>query len=311
MLAGFRGIGEIRIYMENIRDFRRENFAGQRLYRIPESVRRRQRARPFVRDFRMTDIGCFPEAAGHRVERPEGVPGDIFLFCEQGRGWLVLDGAPPASVAAGEAARIPARLPHAYGSAPGASWGLHWVHAEGDGLKDLLEWTSFCPRRAVVPCPGGPTVRRHLNAAMNRIDAGYTDAALLELTRRLIDALSALACDPVRRSGDLPEAERRIGVAMEWMREHLGESLDLADCARAAGYSVAHFCECFRDRHGTTPMQYLRELRMQRACHLLDDGSRPVKAIAPTVGYPDPLHFSRVFKGTTGLSPTAYRRRVR
>lgn len=162
----------------------------------------------------------------------------------------------------------------------------------------------------MIPCPALPSVRRHLNAPMKRIDEGFSDATLLELARRLIDTMTALARVPNGGSGKDTEADRRIGRAAEWMREHFAEPVELADCARAAGYSVPHFSECFRARNGIAPMQYLRELCVQHACQLLDHGNQPVKAVAPAVGYLDPLHFFRVFKAKTGMAPKEYRRRV-
>jgi AraC-like DNA-binding protein len=48
-------------------------------------------------------------------------------------------------------------------------------------------------------------------------------------------------------------------------------------------------------------------MKMQRACHLLDNSDMSIKAVAAALGYSDPLYFSRLFKKTLGLSPRAYR----
>ena len=57
-------------------------------------------------------------------------------------------------------------------------------------------------------------------------------------------------------------------------------------------------------------MHYLREHRIQTASRQLDQTPRPIETIAAAVGYPDPLHFSRVFHAVTELSPSQYRHRV-
>lgn len=296
--------------MDILTEFRSEDFAGQRLHRVPESVRRRMRRSPFVGDLQVTDIGRYPSAPSHLVRRPEGAPGDIFLFVESGRGWIRLQDGPEIPIGTGEAAHIPAGSAHAYGADLKQPWGLYWMHAEGAGVGKLLEWTAFVSGRTVVPCPAIKTIARHLSTAMDQIESGYADSVLLELTRRFVDTLAELARRPGGFDGAAAETEDRVLRAMEWMQNRLCDPLTLEDCARAAGYSVTHFNECFRARNGTTPMQYLRELRIQRACHLLDSTALPVKAVAPAAGYPDPFHFSRAFKATTGMTPTQYRARA-
>ena len=54
-------------------------------------------------------------------------------------------------------------------------------------------------------------------------------------------------------------------------------------------------------------MAYLTELRIQKACELLDNSDLRIAEIASRVGYDDKLYFSRIFRQHTGLPPTAYR----
>ena len=49
-------------------------------------------------------------------------------------------------------------------------------------------------------------------------------------------------------------------------------------------------------------------MKIQAACRLLDSTDESVKVIAARLGFSDPLYFSRVFRRTQGLSPSAYRR---
>jgi AraC-like DNA-binding protein len=62
-----------------------------------------------------------------------------------------------------------------------------------------------------------------------------------------------------------------------------------------------------RARGRWLPVWYLIHLRMHSACQLLDTTNQPVKQIAASLGYDDPLYFSRVFKAVNEASPTEYR----
>jgi transcriptional regulator GlxA family with amidase domain len=96
---------------------------------------------------------------------------------------------------------------------------------------------------------------------------------------------------------------------MDYMREHLHEPEALASYARRCGLSVSRFSEAFREHCGVSPMTYFTELRLQRACELLDTSDLQVGEIAERLGFQDALYFSRLFRKHTGIPPTAYRKR--
>jgi len=98
-----------------------------------------------------------------------------------------------------------------------------------------------------------------------------------------------------------------IPVAVELMRTNFSDPLTMGDCARVAGLSTTRFAHRFRDLTGYAPMEYLRRLRIDAARRLLADGTLSIRQVGERCGYPDPYHFSRVFRSIDGLSPSAYR----
>jgi AraC-like DNA-binding protein len=85
------------------------------------------------------------------------------------------------------------------------------------------------------------------------------------------------------------------------------EPLDVADIARAAHLSPAHFSREFRRTFGETPHQYLLTRRLERAAELLRNTDRSVVEICLTVGLTSVGSFTTTFGRVFGLSPTAYR----
>lgn len=63
----------------------------------------------------------------------------------------------------------------------------------------------------------------------------------------------------------------------------------------------------FREHLGTSPYQYLLRQKMNLAAHRLIASGDRVKEVAASVGFADPLHFTRVFTQVHGLSPRAWR----
>lgn len=73
------------------------------------------------------------------------------------------------------------------------------------------------------------------------------------------------------------------------------------------GYSTAHFIRLFKSGMHTTPHRYITVLRMTAAGRCLTEG-RTVTETAALCGYSDIKTFSRVFKNTYGIPPSAYPR---
>lgn len=84
-------------------------------------------------------------------------------------------------------------------------------------------------------------------------------------------------------------------------------NITLGDAARHVHLSVNHFCTVFSQETGTTFIEYLTRLRLQRAKELLENTGLRSSDIAQQAGYRDPHYFSYLFRKNTGLSPRDYR----
>ena len=85
--------------------------------------------------------------------------------------------------------------------------------------------------------------------------------------------------------------------------------LDVAELARAALMSTAHFSRRFRAAYGETPYSYLMTRRIERAKALLRRGDLSVTEVCMEVGCTSLGSFSARFTELVGETPTAYRAR--
>lgn len=84
-----------------------------------------------------------------------------------------------------------------------------------------------------------------------------------------------------------------------------------AELAEYCGLSLSHFEHLFKKIHGCSPMQYRLNAQIEKAKIFLQETPLPINEIALTVGYDNPLYFSRIFKKKTGLPPMAYRNQMK
>jgi AraC-like DNA-binding protein len=96
-------------------------------------------------------------------------------------------------------------------------------------------------------------------------------------------------------------ADARLAKAITAMHDRPEQDWSLEELAQTAGMSRARFAASFRATVGTPPLDYLTDWRISVAQTLLRRG-KPLKAVAPAVGYSSPAAFSRVFAKRVGAS---------
>ena len=109
-------------------------------------------------------------------------------------------------------------------------------------------------------------------------------------------------------SGPPRLTDNQVRAAIDYIQDHVRDSLDLGSISRAAGLSKFHFARLFKAATGVTPFQFVTHVRMARAKELLRKTRLPISEIAERVGYQKPSHFSARFRTVSGCGPNAYRK---
>lgn len=99
----------------------------------------------------------------------------------------------------------------------------------------------------------------------------------------------------------------KINKAKVIMREGIYESLSAKDVADRLHTGYSGFRKAFKEFTGTSPAQYMQELKLNEAKRLLTTTSRPVKEISYSLKYENPEYFSIFFKRRTSKTPLEYR----
>jgi AraC family transcriptional regulator len=102
-------------------------------------------------------------------------------------------------------------------------------------------------------------------------------------------------------------APRWLKVVDSVLHDRFRENIVLDDIAEAVGVHPSHLARTFRQRHGCTVGDYVRNLRTDQARRDLRDSDRPLAEIALDLGYADQSHFATSFKRETGMTPGAFR----
>jgi two-component system response regulator YesN len=99
-----------------------------------------------------------------------------------------------------------------------------------------------------------------------------------------------------------------INQAKEYVAENFCDpDISLISTAKFVGMSPAHFSTIFAQSTGTSFINYLTAMRVNRAKELLENSDMKLSAIAMDIGYNEPNYFSHVFKKILGITPKEYR----
>lgn len=127
-----------------------------------------------------------------------------------------------------------------------------------------------------------------------------------------------IAVRALRRHADLlPMSDPRLQLfdvelsrrLVSYISMHLEHNLAASDLARAHNMDPERFTRIFRNTFKQSPQEFVRAVRLRRACELMEDSTRSLADVAYLTGFTDQSHLTRVFKQQFGLPPGAWRRK--
>ena len=238
---------------------------------------------PAVRDFFLI----------HFVTHGKGVfiPGGKTYKIEAGMGFLV----------------CPQVLTH-YTADPDEPWSYSWVGFSGPAAESLLEQAGIGRNTPVFEFIDREAVRIYLEMLMkaktleNGRDA-YICGILHLLLSQLIDRNPA----PYAQDGGTNIKAQHVRRIADFLKINYEKKIALQDLSNFFGLESKYICSLFKQYVGIPPHRYLMSIRMDKACELLKGTSLTVSEVSRSVGYDDPLLFSRMFRRIKGISPSSFR----
>ena len=204
---------------------------------------------------------------------------------------------------AGNMLIIPPNTTIYHGPLPDAKGGFvnDWIILCGDDLDDLL---ARYPLPVGTPFSiGQPDMfRRYLKSIRQEsaLQMPGCDDKLLYLTGQLIVDLYRAA------QGSAPESLAKLEQVRQLVRQHPEKQWSLAEMAQRSGYSVSRFSALYKDRFGISPKQDLLNVRIDKACKMLQYTAATVSEVSEACGFQSIYYFSKYFKLAKGVSPREY-----
>ncbi len=146
-----------------------------------------------------------------------------------------------------------------------------------------------------------------MSAELSRREPGYKDLCVGVLMELLVFLSRAYSEAPTPER----EAVYNFGRVISCIEDRHAEDISLESLAKLANMSIRNFQRSFKRAFGSSPINYLLNLRVSKACEtLLAFPELPVSEVALKSGFQDSNYFARQFRGIMKMSPREYRRRM-
>lgn len=99
-----------------------------------------------------------------------------------------------------------------------------------------------------------------------------------------------------------------IRLAKQYIQKNYSRPISLEEVSGIAGFNSSYFSTLFKKESGSSFVDYLSEIRMNRAKELLRETNLSIAVICGQVGYSDLKYFTKNFKKCTGIKPNEYRK---
>lgn len=189
---------------------------------------------------------------------------------------------------------------------------LSGEHGSRIEAKYILPLTATSGIEMIPLYPANPTHAEILEDIKNALTLseqawGY-EFRLREALTQIWLKLFSLAC-PNRAPCECQDSDDTIKLLMVYIHENFCQPISVEQLAKVAHISKRACFRLFRQTLHMSPVEYIRNARLQQACRMLATDKESVTQIAYRCGLGTSSYFGKVFREKFGCSPLEYRRR--
>lgn len=193
---------------------------------------------------------------------------------------------------------------YSYRSTSDEQWINAWIGFNGTRAAEYLAMTDFAEKPVIKT---GTEIYEELRKLTDQnfdqknptVRFMNASAILWRIFSHLTD-ISHTACDQVYRSS---YSDR----AVAFIHNNYFFNISVSDIAAALNITREYLYTLFKKDIGKSPSQYLLDLRIEKACVLLQESDYPIARIAQHIGFYDHAYFTKTFRARLGISPRQYR----
>ncbi len=205
----------------------------------------------------------------------------------------------------------------AYESDGAKPWRYRWIAFAGASSEEMLAAVGLSQMEGSpiidTGASGKPAAYFRRVQRTFREGGPYAHIEAAGLLRLLFAEYGrALAAQQGEQPPRLGEENGLVQQVIRYLSTQYTEPVSIERMADTLGFNRAYLSRAFKRHTGMTPVNFLLKLRIDKARQLLRERKElTTQQIAASVGFQDPLYFSKQFRRMYGQPPSAYREEMR
>lgn len=272
---------------------------------VPRTITKTLTENPLACELYPKASGFYKQANKHTMLRRVH-DDNLLIYCVAGAGSFSVEQS-QHSIGKGDLLILPSGVAHAYRASDDNPWSIYWIHFSGSKSEQFIEYLQGEKNHLTIPVGVNSNLINSFDLLLESLQSSIHLSSYIHASSILRQILTHIPLlKPLAKAQRLShqfDLERVHAI----MQSSLHGQLDLETLANSVNLSKFHFIKRYKELTNTTPINYFLHLKIERACHLLDISTKPVKEISYNLGYEDTYYFSRLFKKVMGISPKQYR----
>lgn len=188
-----------------------------------------------------------------------------------------------------------------YVADPNFPWSISWIVTEGKQIEDILGAMGITRERPYIYVREQSKVKSIYDKIFEKVSCVDLGSKMkcISLVYELLATLS--------EQNSLDNRNHYIDKALKYIHANYCKSINVQTLALELGLNYNYFSKLFKRNIGTSPMQYINLLKINKAKFLLKNTDMQIGEISLAIGCEDQFYFSRMFKRSENISPLKYR----
>ncbi|MCR8969539.1 helix-turn-helix domain-containing protein [Facklamia sp. 7083-14-GEN3] len=187
---------------------------------------------------------------------------------------------------------------------------LEWIRVEISGILFTSSAEIESMDNIFIVSDHSQTIKNYLDLALIEYEQPFRGSEIV--LRKLIECVMVHVLrhhELSIKDSSIQVRHQEIEMIKEYIREHFSEKVTLEQLSDIVDINKYYMIRLFKQQTGLSPIDYLIHVRLSEAEKLLAQTSITISKISDIVGFHSPSHFSKTFKESNHMTPSAYRRK--
>ena len=188
-------------------------------------------------------------------------------------------------------------------------WSYSWIGFNGSKLTEVMKGMGFTPEKPIFSFEGNENFVADIFKKIKNLDETTLEGQLMMngYLYMLFSVMKPVEALKTQQKTPYSTSKQYIGSAIEFIKKNYSNKLSVNEISDYIGLNRSYFGSIFKKHTNMTPQEFIIDFRMQKAITLFENEKLNISDISRSVGYDDPMLFSKIFKKKYGISPSGYR----